>query len=389
MSLFHQYVAVAAVMFLAGPPPALGIDDALQRCVATKAEQDHFSGVIVVTRDAKPIALLPRGKLAGDDSAAITADTRFNLASASKMFTAVAIGQLIDAGKVRLDDPLAAFVGGLEPETAVVTIRQLLTHTSGLGDFFRPENMRAMSQARTATDLLPLVVHEKPAFTPGSRFAYSNSGFVLLGVLIEHVAGLSYPEYLARHIFAVAGMTNTGFDPQPLATLAIDMTATHAGESGLSGAGGRAEPGGAGTLHPAPGATVSYGSPAGGVFSTAPDLGRFAEAFLDHRLTSAATVAALTEPHVISAAATPSRPERQYGFGFGVGVDNGHRWFGHNGGTLGANTEFVVFPDDRLTLAVLSNRDPPMASAMFAYLKQLVLDSLARVNCRTGQNGEN
>jgi CubicO group peptidase (beta-lactamase class C family) len=369
MIRFHNTLAVAALL-LVGLRPAVGLEDALQRCLAARAEQDNFSGVIAATRNGETIALLARGKLAGDESAAITAETRFNLASASKMLTAVAVGQLIDAGKVRLDDPIGTFVTGLEPETAAVTMRQLLTHTSGLGDFFRPQNLTAMMRARTATDLLPLVAQEKPAFTSGSRFAYSNSGFVLLGVAIERVSGVSYGDYLARHVFAPARMTSTGLDPKPLATLAIGMTTLG--------------PGGTLALHPAPGATEGYGSPAGGLFSTVVDLQRFARALLDHRLTSAAITAALTEPQVVSAPATQSQPERQYGFGFGVGVDDGHKWFGHNGGTLGANAEFQVFPEDRLTLSVLSNRDPPMASAMFAYLKKLVLAPSVRATCGQG-----
>jgi CubicO group peptidase (beta-lactamase class C family) len=358
---------VAAAMLVITTRHTGATDAALQRCLAHRAEQDAFSGVIAAAEDGRPIASVARGRRAGDGSAAITARTRFNLASASKIFTAVAIGQLIDAGRIRLDEPIGAFVEGLEPETAAVSIRQLLTHTSGLGDFFKPENMMAMLKARTASDLLPLVAHEKPAFAPGSRFAYSNSGFALLGILIERVSRLTYGDYLARNVFAPAHMTDTGLDPKPLATLAVGMTAMRTG------------------MVPAPGATEGYGSPAGGLFSTAADMEHFARAFLEDRLTSAATAAALTTPHIVAAPATAARAERDYGFGFSVGVENGQKWFGHNGGTLGANTEFAVFPERRLILCVLSNRDPPMASAMFGYLKKLVLDPSLRASCGMGE----
>jgi D-alanyl-D-alanine carboxypeptidase len=409
----RKTAACAAAFILALTMRTAGAaDGALQQCVANRAATDDFSGVVTVTRNGKPIISLVRGKLAGDDSAAMTLDTRFNLGSASKMFTAVAIGQLIDGGKIRLDDPLGAFVKDLGPETAAVTIRQLLTHSSGLGDFFKPENMGAMLKARTASDLLPLVAHDKPTFPPGSRFAYSNSGFALLGVVIERVSGLSYGEYLAQHIFSPAGMTQTGLDSKPLATLAVGLTAMRmemapgrgrggsgqvligpgdsprvagrGSDAGGSDAGDRAVPSARPTLHPAPGATEGYGSPAGGLFSTANDLQRFAGAFLDHRLTLAVTAATFTAPHIVSAPAKPDRAERQYGFGFGVGVEDGHRWFGHNGGTLGANTEFAVFPEDRLTISVLVNRDPPMATAMFAYLKRLLFDPSPVASCGAG-----
>ena len=403
----------AAFMIAVATRTTSAADDAVQQCVINKSAHDDFSGVVTVTQNGRPIVSVVRGKLAGDDSAAIGPDTRFNLGSASKMFTTVAIGQLIDAGKVQLDDPIGAFVKDLGPETAAVTIRQLLTHSSGLGDFFKPENMTAMLKARTASDLLPLVAHDKPAFPRGSQFAYSNSGFALLGVVIERVSGLNFGEYLAQHIFAPARMTHTGLDPKPLATLAVGMTAmrmemTPGQARGGSGpvlirpegsprvagpgsvpvgpdASGRAVLPRNLTLHPAPGATEGYGSPAGGFFSTANDMQQFARAFLNHRLTSAVTVAALTAPHIVSAPATAGRSERQYGLGFGVGVEDGHKWFGHNGGTLGANTEFAVFPEDGLTLSVLVNRDPPMATAMFAYVKQLVFAPSLVSTCGTGR----
>ena len=145
-------------------------------------------------------------------------NARFNLGSAGKMFTGVAVGQLIDAGKVRLEDPIGAQVKGLTSEAAAVTVRQLLTHTSGLGNFFSPENLVAIEKARTASDLLSLVASDKPSFPPGSRFQYSNTGFLLLGILVERVSGQSYGRYLDEHVFNPAGMVTTGLEPGPAST---------------------------------------------------------------------------------------------------------------------------------------------------------------------------
>jgi CubicO group peptidase (beta-lactamase class C family) len=358
-----------AIALAATAESASATDRALQHCLTREAEATNFSGVVSASHGGRLDAFLVRGRLAGSGSAPIDSRTRFNLGSASKMFTAVAVGQLIDAGKIGLDDKIGAAVKGLTPEASQVTVRQLLTHSSGLGDFFRPDNMAAMMAARTAGDLLPLIAEEKPAFAPGSRFAYSNSGFVLLGILIERVSGQSYGDYLARHVFAPAGMTRTGPDPKPFATLAVGMTAM-----GL-------DPGEAGVLHPAPGATEGYGSPAGGLFSTAEDMNRFAAALSAGRLTRPPTTAAFTAPQIVAAPAAASRPGRRYGMGFAVGSENGHSWFGHGGGTPGANAEFAVFPKERLTLTVLANRDPPMATTMFAYLRRLVLDPASRQTC--------
>jgi CubicO group peptidase (beta-lactamase class C family) len=342
--------------------PAEDPASAVSRCVRERAERAGFSGVVSIVHRGRPAELLVFGLTAGEGSPAIAGQTRFNLASAGKMFTAVAVAQLIDSGKVRLADPIGKFVGGLEPETAAVTVRQLLTHGSGLGNFFAPQNRAAMIRARTATDLLPIIASDKPAFPPGSRFSYSNSGFALLGVMIERVSGQSYGDYLRDHIFAPAGMRESGLDPEPLATLAVAMTTASPGQGP-----------GAGPLHPAPGAAQRFASPAGGLFSTAADIQKFLKAFGQNRLASPALTAAMTSVQVEAAPATAAGPARSYGYGFGVGAFEGQRWFGHNGGTLGANVEVAAFPDDGWSIVILSNRDPPAATELFRYVRGLIV----------------
>lgn len=354
-----------------GTSPEVATAKALGRCLSAKAEQDSFSGVISVTHHDRPMAFIARGVLAGAGSAPITATTRFNLASMGKMFTAVAIGQLVDTGKIRLDDPVSKYVSGLTHKASVVTVRQLLTHSSGLGDFFRPENMETMLKARTASDLLPLIASDKPSFPPGSKFRYSNSGFLLLGILIERASGQHYADYLREHVFLPAGMNHTGLSPQPLATLAVGMTAFRGGPPSASTPVLVAKPATA-ELRPALGAIQPFGSPAGGSYSTSADMQRFADALVQNKLLSAATRNELTSPQIIAFPAKDGKPAVSYGMGFGVGSEGGKRWFGHNGGAPGANTEFAEFPDAQWTLSVFSNRDPPVASKMFRYLKNLI-----------------
>jgi CubicO group peptidase (beta-lactamase class C family) len=139
---------------------ACATDRALQQCLTRAADEANFSGVMSASRGGRLEAFVVRGRLSGPGSAPIGSRTRFNLGSASKMFTSVAVGQLFDAGKIKLDDKIGLFVTGLTPEASQVTVRQLLTHSSGLGDFFRPDNMAAMMAARTAGDLLPLIAEE-------------------------------------------------------------------------------------------------------------------------------------------------------------------------------------------------------------------------------------
>lgn len=405
----------------------------LERCLSAKATEDSFSGVISVTHHGQPVAFVSRGVLADSGTGPIAATTRFNLGSTSKMFTAVAIGQLVDAGKIRWDDPVGKYVSGLTSEASVVTVHQLLTHSSGLGDFFEPQNMEAMLKARTASDILPLIAADKPSFPPGSKFRYSNSGYALLGILIERVSGQHYGDYLREHVFLPAAMINTGLSPEPLATLAVGMTglrgappsveppsqiagvvhpkAADAGHAAIDQSGQRMlvpsdksaaspgqllligpdgkrmqmkpEPSAAAVLQPAPGATQGYGSPAGGLFSTAADMQHFADALLANKLLSAATRTSLTSPQIVAVPAAEGKPERTYGMGFSVGVEAGRKWFGHGGGTAGANVEFAVFPETQWTLAVFSNRDPPVATIMLRYLKDLLFKPDALQACTT------
>jgi|KBSMisStandDraft_5_1062788.scaffolds.fasta_scaffold1448031_2 CubicO group peptidase (beta-lactamase class C family) len=117
------------------------------------------------------------------------------------------------------------------------------------------------------------------------------------------------------------------------------------------------------------------------MFSTVADMQRFAAALLQNRLTSPAMTAALTSREFVAMPAANGRPGFHYGFGFGVGTMSGHRWFGHNGGALGLNAEFIIFPDDQWTVVVLSNRDPPMATNLLRYVNDMLLDPAKLATC--------
>jgi CubicO group peptidase (beta-lactamase class C family) len=398
---FGAAVAIAAAT--AGgitPAPADRIDGAsLSRCVAVEAAKLDFSGVLSVVQGGAHTTYA-RGLVAGAGSASIDRDTQFNIGSAAKMFTAVAIAQLIEAGKIGLDDPVGRTVGGLTPEAAAVTVRQLLTHSAGLGNYFTPENLPALAKARSLHDLLPLVATEKPAFPPGSRFSYSDSGFLLLGMLIEHVSGESYGDYLHAHVFTPAGMTSTGLEPASPPVRAVGMTAMPAPGAApmLMRAGAEAKADSAGGSppmrlqtgandSPPPGPlriaqeAAFRGSSAGGAFSTAGDMEKFFTALENGTLTSDASFRRLVTPQIVAAPADGEQAERDYGFGFGVGQFDHHRWFGHNGGAPGVNAEAAVFPDDQVSVVVLSNRDPPAATRLFRDLRAMLFAPSARQTC--------
>jgi CubicO group peptidase (beta-lactamase class C family) len=370
----------ASALSASRPGPTARAASPLRECIVKTAQALGFSGVISVVRAAGG-ATYAQGLTDGPGSAPIGAGTPFNLGSTGKMFTAVAVAQLIDAGAIKLDDPIGRHVAGLTAEASAVTVRQLLDHSSGLGNCFAPENLPALIKARSAIDLLPLAANDKPAFAPGSRFSYSDTGFLLLGLMIERVSGRSYGDYLRDHVFEPARMTATSLQPPPEPARAVGMTSMPPMTPGrpMLLAPGAAEPG-RGALRPAQEAAL-WGGPAGGAFSTAGDMQRFFAALLAGKLTSAASLKMLVSPQIVAAQASPGQAEGDYGFGFGVGRFDGHRWFGHNGGAPGVNAEATAFPDDQTAIVVLADRDPPAATAVFRQLRAAIFEPAAGKLC--------
>lgn len=401
MKLSHTSTAVLFTLAALSGCTSAGIaasadSDPVMSCIAAEASRMNLSGVIAVSRAGKT-KTHAQGHLAGPDSWNTTPETSFNLGSAGKMFTAVAVAQLVDAKKISLDDPIGSYVKGLTPEAADVTVRQLLTHSGGLGNFFVPENLPAMQAAKGLSDLFPLVANDKPAFEPGSRFEYSNSGFLLLGLMVETVSGQPFGDYLDQHVFAPAGMLNSGLDPAALDVRAIGMTTLPElpplPPGGLPGQGpgqpprpaGPPPPGlspsgppmpPAGPLRPATEASL-YGTSAGGSYSSALDMNRFFEALLAGKLTSPEMRDAISSPQILSIPERDGRPAHYYGLGFALGSYKDHAWIGHNGGAVGVNTESRTFPADQITVTILTNRDPAGASDMMRKVQSALFDGAA------------
>jgi CubicO group peptidase (beta-lactamase class C family) len=391
-----------AMLYMAVSETAIAApaNEALRTCVSDEAAKHDFSGVISIVHSGETFSY-ERGTMSGPGSTAMIPDAQFNLGSAGKMFTAVAVAQLVDAKKISLDDPIGRFVSGLTPEAGAVTVRHLLTHSGGLGNFFTPDNLTLMQKAKSLSDLKPLVAADRPAFAPGSRFQYSNSGFLLLGLMIEGVSGETYGDYLQTHVFIPSGMTASSVMPADPSQRAVGMTTMPemlmppiGGMIG-PGAGGPppAPPGSgpppgppgdpngpfmppAGPLRPAAEATL-VGNSASGGYSTAPDMQRFFAALLAGKLTSLAMRDLLISAQIEVAPAKDAMPARSHGLGFGVGSYKGHRWTGHNGGTLGVNVEMMTFPDDQTTIVVMSNRDPPAAMALMRNVQVALFDGAA------------
>jgi D-alanyl-D-alanine carboxypeptidase len=341
---------------LATPRPASAVDLVLHRMTEAdavaaladhakqRARADEFAGAVLVAHHGKVLLKDAWGRADRKAGVANTPATRFRIGSMNKMITAVATLQLVEAGKLALDDPIGQHLPDYPNKqvAAKVTARHLLTHTGGTGDIFGPEFDQHRLQLREHRDYLKLYGRRGLTQEPGTRFEYSNYGFVLLGALIEHVSGMSYDDYVRDHVFRPAGMRSTGALPE-----AVEVPDRAVGYLRLSPTS---------AWEPNTYTLPWRGTAAGGGYSTVGDLLRFAQALESGRLLSEGTFAEATRPH-----------QQQYGYGFDVQGQGSLRSYGHGGGAPGMNGELRVFPQLGFVVVALSNLDPPAASELVEF----------------------
>lgn len=249
----------------------------LSNSVDSLAKAGEFSGVALLAKNGMPVFQRAYGMADRERHIANNLETAFNLGSINKAFTQIAILQLNAAGKLSLDSTLATYWPDY-PNKAVaekITIRQLLRHTSGIGgNIFDAPAGGTRHDVRDLKDYLALFVNEPPRFEPGTSNAYSNAGYVVLGLLIERLSGEDYYTYVRKHVLEPAGMTRTSsffVDSLPPNT-AIGYTA------------GREDSPPGAPLHPNTMELPGRGSSAGGGYSTAQDLLKFLKALREHRI---------------------------------------------------------------------------------------------------------
>jgi len=314
--------------------------------VAAMNGPDAFSGAILIAHNGKIV--LDQAWGMADESTHIenTVDTQFCIGSMNKMFTAVAILQLVERGKLSLDKPIANWWPDYPNRDLAsrVTIRELLNHSGGTGDIFTPEYEAHRQDTRSLADYVKLFGSRPVAFEPGSRMEYSNYGFILLGRIIELVSGEPYQKYVEEHVYRPAGMMHTDSRPE----------ADHASGRAIGYTSGR------NGLAPNTDGMPWSGTSAGGGYSTVGDLFLFAEALQAGKLLDLKLLHEATQ-------ASPRRPD--YGMGFYVLPAGG---YGHGGGAPGINGELHILPQDGYVLVALANRDPWMASNMVDFLTSVL-----------------
>ncbi|PKM03776.1 MAG: serine hydrolase [Gammaproteobacteria bacterium HGW-Gammaproteobacteria-6] len=312
------------------------IHDTLDRL---KRTQD-FSGCVTVTVHAKTIIDECRGEADRRFAVPIDKQTRFHIASIGKTFTAVAIAQLVEAGKLSWDTTLAQVVPEYPDHESAkkITVWQLLHHTSGLGDILVPEYFANRERFINPADYLDLIARQPKLSEPGEEWNYSNAGFMLLGRIIENVSHQDYDGYIQRHIFTPVGMQASGFDRLDEITPKLAV--------------GYSRDGMFSSTWKMDWSKIQFkGGPGGGGYSNNADLLLFADALRNGQLIKPATLAKMFADQV------PAGPGG-YAAGFGDRLSHGSPIRGHAGGIEGSTANLQMVWNANAAVAMTSNQGP-------------------------------
>ncbi len=318
----------------------------LDQFVKKLTRDGQFSGVVLVSRDGMVLHERAYGHRAERLPGKVSTTTRFNLASAGKMFTSVAILQHVASGRISLDTTIGEVLTDFPNKRFAeeVTIRHLLTHTGGAGgiDLFGVENAANRERVSTVEQSVALHANRDPAFEPGSKQEYGNYGYVVLGRIVEVLSSTSFDAYIAKNIFARAGMIETA--ALNCKELPPDVARGYVTINKMRRSNCETQP--------------RRGFPAGGQISSARDMLRFVTALQGGELL----------PRQIFAEAT--RTQREFmglGFfatGYGPGIPETEFRWGHAGSSDGICTDVRTYPATKETVIVLTNRDAPVCFAV-------------------------
>ena len=307
--------------------------------VATAAVAEHrTAGVsVAVVKNGRTVLAKGYGFADLENDVPATAETVYRIGSVTKQFTSAAIMRLVEQGKVSLDDTLQKFLPNFPTQGNRVTVRHLLNHTSGIKSYtsLGPKWQR-VNRLDLATDsLVALFANEPFDFKPGDKWLYDNSGYFLLGMIIEKVSGKPYGQYLKDELFTPLGLKSTIYcDQAPLIKHRAQGYAFRPDSTFIN-----AEP-----------LSMTQPYAAGSLCSTVTDLAAWTLALSSGKVVSPASYKQMTTPGTLN----DGKP-LTYGFGLGVGTVGGHRQVSHNGGINGFISELHHYPDDSLVTVVLTN----------------------------------
>ena len=301
----------------------------MEEIVQAYVQDKTFMGTVLVARGGEVILSKGYGSANLEWNVPNTPSTKFRLGSVTKQFTAASILLLEERGKLTLDDPIKKYVPDAPAAWDAITIYHLLTHTSGIPNFTALPDYRSLKLNDTPVAKTIVTVRDKPLdFVPGEQMSYSNSGYLVLGHVIETVTGASYEKFVTDTIFTPLGMKDSGYDSN-------QAVITHRAAGYVPSAAG---PVNAGFVH------MSIPHAAGALYSTTEDLHRWEQGLFGGKVLSPASLAKMTTPF-----------KGDYALGVVVRTASGRKVVQHGGGIDGFNTFLAYYPDTKLTVAVLAN----------------------------------
>lgn len=324
----------------AAPAQNSAIDTAVTNYVKAEMQRQHIPGLaLLVARDGKIIRAEGFGLANVELQVPVKPETIFQSGSVGKQFTATAVMMLVEEGKISLDDPLTKFFPDAPPAWKDVTVRELLSHTAGFGDYPKDFNFR---KDWTEDELLKLVESIPLAYPPGTKWSYSNLGFLTLGILIHRVTGEFYGDFLQQRIFRPLDMSSTRIISE------ADIVPNRAAGYRLVKGELKNQEWVAPMLN-----TTADGS----LYFSVLDLAKWDAALYSERLLKKSSLDLMWTPALLKGGqANAGRPNSgHYGFGWFIDDRNGHRCIHHDGSWQGFETAIDRYVDDQLTVVALSN----------------------------------
>ncbi|MGH7720140.1 MAG: serine hydrolase domain-containing protein [Gemmatimonadaceae bacterium] len=332
---------------------------ALRAAIDSIAEAEIKTGTvagisIAVMRGDEVIVAKGYGMADVENQVPATENTVYRIGSITKQFTAAAIMQLAEQGKLSLDDELTKYFRDYPTQGRRVTVRHLLNHTSGIRSYtaLGPRWFATTPLEVPADSIVALFSREPFDFAPGERFLYNNSGYFLLGLIVEKASGQSYPAYLEEHFFKPLGLSATHYcNERPIIRHRAEGYSVVAGQ----------------LANDAP-MSMTHPYSAGALCASVLDLLAWQKALTGGKVVSAASYREMTTPRPLPGGAAMS-----YGYGLGVGDLQGHRKVGHGGGINGFVSQLALYPADSLAIAVLVNTEGQTAGRLERHIAHLAL----------------
>ncbi len=331
-----EILSLSIVSSARAEKPALSLKQRLDRLVLDCYPSATEPGAaVLVMVDGKPVLRKGYGMADVEKGVKVTPDMIFRIASITKQFTSVSVLQLVQQGKVSLDDPITNYLPAFDTRGKTITVEHLLSHTSGLPNYNEgPDYVKGITRDLKPAEIVKLVAGKPLEFEPGARFHYSNTNYALLGMLIEKVSGRTYANNLKSSITKPLGLADTRYSRND------SLTPRHARGYDQDSSG---------QWVPMKPMSMTQPFAAGAIESTVDDLAKWTQALVDGKA---------VDPKLLERAWTPYKPSERpsdYGYGWSIRSGSGERWIGHNGGINGFQSAAVWIPEKKVFVAILRN----------------------------------